>query len=82
MCVYVCFLCVVCCFKRYACYNCGIHTLIVCTERVKLIFEDGHFYHIVPLTSCCTLNTYTTFTHTHTTYTHTTYTHQRLHQWI
>jgi len=49
ICVYVCVLCVVCCFNRYACYNCGIHTLVDHTERVKSISKDDHFYHIVPL---------------------------------
>ena len=47
--VHVCVLCVVCCFNRYACYNCSIHTLVDHTERVKSIFKDDHFYHIVPL---------------------------------
>jgi hypothetical protein len=47
--VYVCVLCVVCCFKRYACYICSVHALVDHTERVKSIFKDDHFYHIVPL---------------------------------
>jgi hypothetical protein len=46
MCVYVCVLCVVCCFNRYACYNCSIHTLVDHIERVESISKDDHFYHI------------------------------------
>ena len=46
--VYVCVLCVVCCFKRYACYNSCIHTHAVHTERVKFISVNDHFhvYHL------------------------------------